>query len=498
MPTTGDIAAALHLHDFGVGHCPPAMVRRKSNMPTTCHFCRLAILVAVAGAISLVLSPAFANPPGQGTIVEQQSLERNDNTHDTSGKPAKNPLTVGDRLKIAFFETLDLSGKRGGGADSNQSSIKTFYPRMDLTGDYSVDPSGFITLPRLGRFEASGRSVLEFEAELSAAFVRLMERPVEVNLTIVERLPIYVVGQVRAPGSFKHVPGMIVMQALALSGGTESTAGTTAQLIESVREIEKLQLATLQLKRLLARRARLEAERDGSSEIRTPARLVDLSGEQSAEVLLKAERAILISDRLARQRQLDEQTAAIKHARNELNALKRRLAQLDSQLELRTERLSDLQRLTGQGHATRSSVISVRTEMSDIEARRQDHLLSIVQVEARLQASEDARTRLTTEAAVNLPKFIAQIDGEIAEAARAVATAELVTAILKERNGSEILEAGVESVLRPAFEIVRHSPQGTTISPANEMSLLEPGDVLRIATKSRKRQTRETVANEPT
>ena len=49
---------------------------------------------------------------------------------------------IGDRLKVTFFERLDLPAV---GTDPRQAAgapLRTFYQRMDLSAEYSVDQDG--------------------------------------------------------------------------------------------------------------------------------------------------------------------------------------------------------------------------------------------------------------------------------------------------------------------------------------------------------------------
>jgi protein involved in polysaccharide export with SLBB domain len=126
-------------------------------------------------------------------------------------------LSVGDRAKITFFEMMDVPN-----AESEQPALRTFYQRMDLTGEYSVEPDGSVSFPRLGRFVVAGRSVPDVQADLATVFERVMGHGCDVNLTIVERQPVYVVGPVKSPGAYKYVPGMI-WNVVELGAGSAAT-----------------------------------------------------------------------------------------------------------------------------------------------------------------------------------------------------------------------------------------------------------------------------------
>src|SRR5262245_1942581 len=68
-------------------------------------------------------------------------------------------LGTGDRLRITFHETIDIAGGAPGGRDDADSVLRSFYQRTDLSGDYTIDEEGVVSLPRLGRFQATGLSL---------------------------------------------------------------------------------------------------------------------------------------------------------------------------------------------------------------------------------------------------------------------------------------------------------------------------------------------------
>jgi protein involved in polysaccharide export with SLBB domain len=387
--------------------------------------------------------------------------------------PAKLSLEIGDKLKISFYEMIDVAAMKQGGRDGAdpQGALRTFYQRMDLTGDYTVEQDGAISIPLLGRFQIEGRALDDVRADLAVSFTSVIGRSANIDVKIVERSPVYVVGPVKNPGAYRYVPGMIVLHALALAGGLDRGEGVPG-MVEGAREMERLRTMTLQTKQLLARRARLEAERDGVSTLPIPLQLARLAGEKTAQTFLATESAILRAEQARRQQQRREIASKLAAARNEVEALKSKLEQSEVQKEMRIERLNDLQKLKDRGLVTSNNVVALRTELSDIEARRQDYLVAIVQAEARLADAEEASPRLLSENTANLVIAIATVDKEIAAAQETMISARtLATILYKPNSGTPQAEA---------YEIVRQSRDGARTLPATETSPLMPGDVLKI------------------
>src|SRR3954468_270890 len=199
----------------------------------------------------------------------------------------KLPLMTGDKLKISFYETIDVGATKHGLPDGSvtQPALRTFYQRMDVSGDYTLEQDGAISVPLLGRFQIEGRAVDDVRDELALSFTNATGRTASIDIRISDRSPVYVVGAVKSPGAYKYVPGMIVLHAIALAGGLDRGEGVPG-MVEGAREMERLRTMTLQTKQLLARRARLEAERDGASTLPVPVQLAKLAGEKTAQTLL--------------------------------------------------------------------------------------------------------------------------------------------------------------------------------------------------------------------
>ena len=429
---------------------------------------------------ALVVEGAVKTSAQEATQDSARSVDRQPGSAgEASRREATAPwaaVGIGDRLKITFFESLDV-GSRPVAGERDTVALQTFYQRMDLTGEYAVDQDGAISFPKLGRFTLEGRSLQEVQSELAVAFTRSMGRPADVNVTILERPPVYVVGPVKQPGAYKFVPGMMVLQAVALAGGLEQGVGGTSQMIEGIREMERLRKTSDNMMRLLARRARLDAERNGLPLLKTPEQLIGLTGENTLSNYVETENAVLRVEQSQKQQQLNEVNLSIQLARNEIQALKNKLFQADVQRNIRQERLDDIQKLMSRGMTTRANQINVRSEVADAEARRQDVLFAIVIAEGRLALAEQVKARVVTDNAANVLRAIATTDGEIVDLRQSLASTEMVASLVADSTARLQF---TRTSTAPAYEIVRRTRTGTTTQQVQETSSLLPGDVLKI------------------
>jgi exopolysaccharide production protein ExoF len=390
--------------------------------------------------------------------------------------PAKVPLEIGDKLKISFYEILDMGAVKQSGQNrpDPQGALRTFYQRMDLSGDYAVEQDGAISIPLLGQFQVEGRALDELRADLAVSFTSVIGRSANIDVKISDRSPIYVVGPVKNPGAYKHIPGMIVLHAVALAGGLDRGEANALGMVEGIREMERLRTVSFQFKQLLARRARLEAERDGATTLPMPVQLTSLEDEGAVRTFIATESTILHAEQAKRRLQDRDISLRVAAARNEVEALRRKLDQIDIQRDMRSERLNDLQKLKDRGWVTSTNVVALRSELSDVEARRQDYLVQVAQAEARLAEAEEAGPRLSAEDDANLALAIATADKEIAAAHETMASAAALTTILHRSGGAQQPEL---------YEIVRQSKEGPTTLRATETSPLMPGDVLKVVPK---------------
>lgn len=408
---------------------------------------------------------------GQGSLSERGTLDGSAPARTPGGNP---PLGIGDKLKIAFYETIDLGAGKQNGRDGAEprGPLRTYYQRMDLGGDYTVEQDGAISIPLLGRFPVEGRNLDDVRADLAVSFTTVIGRSANLDVRILDRSPIYVVGRAKNPGAYKYVPGMIVLQAIALAGGLDRGEGSVSGMIEGTREMERLRSASVQIKQLLARRARLEAERDGISTLPIPVQLTSSAGERTTRTFLATENAILRAEQARRRQQEKEIASRVAAARKEVEARKRKIDQVDAQRNLRTERLDDLQKLKDRGLVSSNTVLTLRSELADIEGNRQDYLVAVLQAETRLAEAEGASVRLASENTANLANAIAAVDREITATQETMTSSSILATVLNRSNSG--------GLRAESFEIVRQSKEGAMTLQATETSLLMPGDVLKI------------------
>lgn len=112
----------------------------------------------------------------------------------------------------------------------------TVFGEDRLSGEYEIDPAGFVSLPLAGTVKAAGLSKPQMEAELAKKFRGEYLRDPKVTVDVSSFRPIYIFGEVGHAGEFPFRSGLNVMSALALAGGSTYRASRNTVLIQHLGE----------------------------------------------------------------------------------------------------------------------------------------------------------------------------------------------------------------------------------------------------------------------
>lgn len=95
----------------------------------------------------------------------------------------------------------------------------TVYGEDALTGEYLVRSDGNISFPLVGAVKASGLTLAEFQAALTAKLGETALNDPKVTADIEEYRPFYILGEVNKAGQYPYRVGMTVNAAVATAGG---------------------------------------------------------------------------------------------------------------------------------------------------------------------------------------------------------------------------------------------------------------------------------------
>lgn len=96
----------------------------------------------------------------------------------------------------------------------------------DMAGKYTVEADGTFSFPLIGRIQAAGRTLREFEEDLRKKLADGYFRNPQVSVAVdqYKSQQIFVMGEVRSPGAVPLTGGMALVEALARAGSTLPSA----------------------------------------------------------------------------------------------------------------------------------------------------------------------------------------------------------------------------------------------------------------------------------
>ena len=102
----------------------------------------------------------------------------------------------------------------------------TVYDQPDLSGKFKVEADGAFTFPLVGRVPAAGQTLHTIEAELTKRLSDgyLKNPQVTVAVESYQSQRIFILGEVRAPGSYTLSGDMTLIEALSRAGSTTPAA----------------------------------------------------------------------------------------------------------------------------------------------------------------------------------------------------------------------------------------------------------------------------------
>lgn len=122
-------------------------------------------------------------------------------------------LSSGDR----YVASADLASVyRLGVGDRVKLNV---YNEPNLSGEYWVNPDGFVSLPLIGNVQARGRAIAEIAADAKTRFADGYLRDPKVSMEVTVFRPFYILGEVSEPGQYPYVSGLTALNAVATAKG---------------------------------------------------------------------------------------------------------------------------------------------------------------------------------------------------------------------------------------------------------------------------------------
>jgi polysaccharide export outer membrane protein len=128
------------------------------------------------------------------------------------------------------------SGYKLGAADKVR--IIVFNEEM-LSGEFSVNDAGVLSLPLIGEVQALDRTPAEVVKDIEARLADGYLRDPHVSMDVLTYRPFYILGEVAKPGTYPYSNGLTVMSAVATAEGYTYRASKRKVMIRRAGETEE-------------------------------------------------------------------------------------------------------------------------------------------------------------------------------------------------------------------------------------------------------------------
>jgi polysaccharide export outer membrane protein len=111
----------------------------------------------------------------------------------------------------------------------------TVWNQANISGDYNVERDGTFTFPLIGRVDATGLTVERLETELRRLLADGFYKNPQVTAAIIENRSrrVYVMGELRTPGTYPITGDVSLIEALAKAGSITAASADHALIIRS-------------------------------------------------------------------------------------------------------------------------------------------------------------------------------------------------------------------------------------------------------------------------
>lgn len=280
----------------------------------------------------------------------------------------------------------------------------------------------------------------------------------------------------------QHVDGGIVTDIFAKEGDTVKAGDVLFRLDGTILQSE-LSIVETQLFEMMARRARLEAERDGAAQVVFEDELLQ-AAENRPDVREQVDGQARLFD--ARRSTLARQLEQLGEQRNQIvsqiTGIDAQIAAMKTQVDLIAKELADQQTLLQKGLAESSRVSALEREKARLEGVSGELIASRGQSEERISEIEIERLRLEAsyreEASTQL-RDIGSQELELAERRRALVE-QMARLEVKAPVSGIVLGVQVntpQAVVRPADPMLYIVPQDRPLVIASQVSVIDVDQV---------------------
>lgn len=392
---------------------------------------------------------------------------------------------------MTFMTPLNLMAQDGqyrlGTADKLRIRVAEWQPADGsirnwdvINGDYSVGPSGTLSLPFVGQLDVAGKTAAEvgeaIGGQLQSKFA-LRNLP-SASVEIAQFRPVFLAGDVQTPGEYPYAPNLTVLKAVSLAGGLRRSDSGQRFARDFINARGDAVVYDDQRARLLARQARLVAEVRGDKELtKTP----ELEKIANIDKLLESESALMKS-------RVDRYTLQLKALgdlrqllESEVESLQKKSETQNRQLELANEDRDKVNRLNEQGLALSARRISAEERAAEVESTLLDIDTSALRAKQDINKATQDEINLRNDWDAQRSKELQDTEAELEKISTQLTTSrELMSeAVAQSAEAIRFDPSGKSTTI--TYTVVRDEGGKPKEIKVDENTALQPGDVIKVS-----------------
>ncbi|ACM00721.1 polysaccharide biosynthesis/export family protein [Cereibacter sphaeroides] len=353
-----------------------------------------------------------------------------------------------------------------------------------MTGEYRVNADGTISVPFLGPVEAAGHTPAQLGTLIADGLMERLALPdmPDATIEIAEYRPIIVAGHVREPGEVVFRPGLTARQAIAMAGGPSDEIRSTPALVRDlISEEGALRILLDSREGMMARRARLLAERDNQTDLGPVPELDTARGR----ALLAEEKSFMD----LRRDQVDRNLAAIdaqsELLKAEIEALQAKTGQLETQRTLAEKETANAKNLSERGLVASGRLFETQRTLSTVESQLLDTSTAILRARQGITTAERDRIALIDGRSSEIAAQLQEVEAQILEMDRKIDTQRSLSVSLLSQAGGKDVAADPSTIAAMSDVVVMRFAGSEMRQIPDAMDVrLEPGDMVQMTLRA--------------
>jgi polysaccharide biosynthesis/export protein ExoF len=430
-----------------------------------------ALVMAAGMFVSSATAPVWAQDaaPAQKAAPEKEAAPAREVAPTEQARDSgAYRLGVMDKLRIRVAEWQPADG-----------SIRDWNV---VSGDYTVGPSGALSMPFIGDLEAAGKTTTEvgkaIGEKLQSQFA-LRNLP-SASVEIAQFRPVFVSGDIETPGEYAYSPNLTVLKAVSLAGGLKRSDAGQRFARDFIRARGDADVSDSERGRLIARHTRLLAEMSGATELQIPEELKKLP---NAQQLIDSEATLMKSRRQRYELQL-KALADLKDLLNtEVQSLAQKAVTQDRQLKLVNDDRDRMAKLTEQGLATSSRRLSAEERAADLESNMLDTSTAALRAKQDINKANQDEINLRNDWDAQRAQDLQDTEAALEKLGLELSTSRqlMQEALAQSAEALKLDPSNEDATIK--YVVVRDEGDGPKQLTVDENTRLRPGDVIKVSSE---------------